>query len=151
MAALLQKGAAFEVMKGKCAKIKADISEECSLLDKINWQLEIENRKQGLLIDTQKLLKIKSVLDEEHQTDTAPFGVGVKKALEYMLALGKKDGFRVKNVDHVAGHIEMGEGKELLGILCHVDVVPEGDGWSSDPYGAEIRDGKIFARGAIDD
>ena len=120
-------------------------------MNKINWQLEIENRKQDLLADTQSLLKIKSVLDEENQTDTAPFGVGVKEALEYMLNLGEKDGFTVKNVDHVAGHIEMGEGEELLGILCHVDVVPEGDGWSSDPYGAEIRDGKIFARGAIDD
>ena len=51
----------------------------------------------------------------------------------------------MKNVDNVAGHIEMGEGEELIGILCHVDVVPEGDGWSSDPFGAEIRDGKIFA------
>ena len=40
---------------------------------------------------------------------------------------------------------------ESVGILCHVDVVPEGDGWSSDPFAAEIRDGKIFARGAIDD
>ena len=35
--------------------------------------------------------------------------------------------------------------------MCHVDVVPEGDGWSVDPYGGEIKDGKIFARGAIDD
>ena len=114
----------------------------------INWQSEIENRKQNLLVDTQNLLKIKSVLDEEQQTETAPFGAGVKEALDYMLELGANDGFTVKNVDHVAGHIEMGEGKELLGILCHVDVVPEGDGWSSDPYAAEIRDGKIYARGA---
>ena len=36
-------------------------------------------------------------------------------------------------------------------MLCHVDVVPEGDGWTSEPYGADIRDGKIFARGALDD
>lgn len=117
----------------------------------INWQSEIENHKQNLLVDTQNLLKIKSVLDEEHQTETAPFGVGVKEALDYMLELGANDGFTVKNVDHVAGHIEMGEGEELLGILCHVDVVPEGDGWSSDPFGAEIRNGKIYARGSVDD
>ena len=120
-------------------------------MNTINWQSEIEKRKQNLLVDTQNLLKIKSVLDEEQQTETAPFGVGVKEALDYMLELGANDGFTVKNVDHVAGHIEMGEGEELLGILCHVDVVPEGDGWSSDPFGAEIRDGKIYARGAVDD
>lgn len=45
----------------------------------------------------------------------------------------------------------MGSGEELIGILCHIDVVPEGDGWSSDPYGAEIHDGKMIARGSLDD
>ena len=120
-------------------------------MDKINWQNEIEIRKQDLLTDTQRLLQIKSVLDENAATEMAPLGIGVKAALDYMLELGAKDGFTVKEVDHVAGHIEMGQGEELLGILCHVDVVPEGDGWSSDPYGAEIREGKIYARGAIDD
>jgi succinyl-diaminopimelate desuccinylase len=68
-----------------------------------------------------------------------------------MLTLGEKDGFIPKNVGNLAGHLEFGEGEELLGILCHVDVVPEGDGWASDPFAAEIREGKIFARGAIDD
>ncbi|MEH7275563.1 dipeptidase PepV, partial [Neobacillus vireti] len=80
-----------------------------------------------------------------------PLGKGVKEALDFMLTLGEKDGFTPKNVGNVAGHLEFGEGDELLGILCHVDVVPEGDGWSSDPFAAEIRDGKIYARGAIDD
>ncbi|WP_407640147.1 dipeptidase PepV [Bacillus massiliglaciei] len=105
----------------------------------------------NLLLDTQNLLKIKSVLDETNSSKEAPFGKGVKEALDFMLGLGEKDGFTVKNVDHVAGHIEMGQGEEVVGILCHVDVVPEGDGWSSDPFGAEIRNDKIFARGAIDD
>jgi succinyl-diaminopimelate desuccinylase len=117
----------------------------------INWRSEIERRKIELLADAQNLLKIKSVLDEENPLPEAPFGQGVREALDYMLQLGEKDGFAVKNTDNVAGHIEMGQGEELVGILCHVDVVPEGDGWSSDPFGGEVRDGKLFARGAIDD
>jgi succinyl-diaminopimelate desuccinylase len=117
----------------------------------INWQQEIEDRKEDLLKDTQSLLRIKSVLDEENTNDDAPLGKGVKEALDFMLQLGEKDGFTVKNVDNIAGHLEMGKGDELLGILCHVDVVPEGGGWSSDPFAAEIRNGKVFARGAIDD
>ncbi len=32
----------------------------------------------------------------------------------------------------------------------HYDVVPEGTGWTTDPYGCEIRDGKIYARGSAD-
>jgi succinyl-diaminopimelate desuccinylase len=32
----------------------------------------------------------------------------------------------------------------------HYDVVPEGAGWTTDPYGCEIRDGNIYARGSSD-
>ncbi|WP_059171447.1 dipeptidase PepV [Bacillus sp. FJAT-27445] len=117
----------------------------------VNWLEEVEKRKDNLLEDTRKLLQIKSVLDEEADSLEAPLGQGIKEALDFMLNLGEKDGFTVKNTDNLAGHIEMGKGKELVGILCHVDVVPEGDGWTSDAYSAEIRDGKIYARGALDD
>jgi succinyl-diaminopimelate desuccinylase len=117
----------------------------------MDWMKEVLERKETLIKDTQSLLKIKSLLDEEHTTKDAPLGEGVKEALQFMLDLGEKDGFTAKNVGNLAGHLEFGQGEELVGILCHVDVVPEGDGWTSDPYGAEIRDGKIFARGAIDD
>ncbi|MFO1444197.1 dipeptidase PepV [Bacillus sp. Bva_UNVM-123] len=117
----------------------------------IDWQQEVERRKEALIEDTKKLLQIKSVLDEENVSADAPLGRGVKEALDFMLKLGDSDGFTAKNVGNLAGHLEFGQGKEIVGILCHVDVVPEGDGWTSDPFGAEIRDGKIFARGAIDD
>lgn len=117
----------------------------------IDWQKETMNRKDALIEDTQRLLQIKSVLDEENTEPDAPLGKGVKEALDFMLKLGEKDGFTPKNVGNLAGHLEFGQGEEIVGILCHVDVVPEGDGWASDPFGAEIRDGKIFARGAIDD
>lgn len=112
---------------------------------------EVEKRKPELLEDAQAFLRIKSVLDVETAGSDAPFGKGVNEALTYMLNKGKQDGFIVKNVDGYGGHIELGQGEEIVGILCHVDVVPEGDGWDSDPYGAEIRDGKMYARGAIDD
>ncbi|WP_064091089.1 dipeptidase PepV [Rossellomorea aquimaris] len=117
----------------------------------INWTSEVDKRKDDLLSDLQQFLQIKSVLDEENGTEEAPLGKGIKEALDYLLNLGEKDGFIPKNVDHLAGHLEVGEGSDLLGVLCHVDVVPEGDGWSVDPFGGQIKDGKIFARGAIDD
>ncbi|MEH7353694.1 dipeptidase PepV [Neobacillus drentensis] len=120
-------------------------------MTEINWMSEVEKRKESLIKDTQGLLHIKSLLDEENTTAEAPLGQGVKEALDFMLNLGEKDGFTPKNVGNLAGHLEFGEGKDLLGILCHVDVVPDGDGWTSDPFGAEIRDGKIYARGALDD
>lgn len=120
-------------------------------MEKINWMEEVLKRKEDLIKDLQGILKIKSVLDEENSAPNAPLGQGVKDALQYLLDLGEKDGFTAKNVGDLAGHLEMGGGKDLLGILCHVDVVPEGDGWSVDPYGGEVKDGKIYSRGASDD
>ena len=49
------------------------------------------------------------------------------------------------------GWCEFGEGDEMIAVLGHLDVVPEGEGWTFDPFGGEIRDGKIFGRGLMDD
>ena len=40
-----------------------------------------------------------------------------------------------------------GEGP-VVALNAHGDVVPPGDGWTADPYGAEIRDGWMYGRGA---
>lgn len=117
----------------------------------MNWQNEVLKRKEEVINDTQSFLRIKSVLDESTITKEAPFGEGINEALQYLLQKAEQDGFRTKNLDGYAAHIEMGEGDEIVGILCHIDVVPEGDGWTKPPFGAEIEDGKIYARGAIDD
>ncbi|HDX9579194.1 TPA: dipeptidase PepV [Bacillus pseudomycoides] len=117
----------------------------------INWMQEVEKRKDALIHDVQQFLQIKSVWEEETAKEGAPFGEGVAKALSFMLDKGETDGFLSKNLEGYAGHLEMGQGEEIVGILCHVDVVPEGDGWTTPAYSADIRDGKIFARGAIDD
>jgi len=120
-------------------------------MTQINWMEEVLKRKEDFLKQTIELLNIESVYDESTITKEAPMGKGINEALTYMLTLGEKDGFTPKNVDGLAGHLEMGSGEELVGILCHLDVVPAGDGWSHDPFDAIIKDGNIYARGAIDD
>ena len=40
-----------------------------------------------------------------------------------------------------------GTGGPTIALNAHGDVVPPGSGWSVDPYGAEIRDGRMFGRG----
>lgn len=118
----------------------------------MNWKGEVEKRKDEIIKEMQSFLQIKSVLDEETISDVAPFGEGINEAFLHLLQLGADSGFSIKNLDGYAGHIELtGSSEDVVGVLCHVDVVPEGDGWTSDPYGANIRDGKIFARGALDD
>ena len=120
-------------------------------MNNINWYEEVLKRKDEQLQLTKQLIQIKSVLDEQCDDANAPLGKEVKEALQFLLTQGEKDGFTTKNVDNLAGHLEFGEGEELVGILCHVDVVPEGDGWTYDPYGGEIVDGKMYGRGVLDD
>lgn len=110
---------------------------------------EIENLKEELITAVQECIKLDSVKDIENGPG-APFGSGIQHCLEWTLSLGESLGFTVKNFEGYAGHIEMGEG-ELLGILGHLDVVPEGDGWTVEPFGGQIIDGKIYGRGATDD
>jgi len=109
----------------------------------------LDKDKEALVQSLQEIIRIKSVKEEPN--GDMPFGEGIQKSLEYCLALGASMGFTTKNVDNYAGYIEFGTGKELLGILCHVDVVPEGEDWQYGPYSGERVDGKIYGRGTLDD
>jgi len=119
----------------------------------MNWLQAAKERQDELVQELQELVQINSILDEDTKTTEIPFGNGPLQALEWLLAKGQKEGLLTKNVDNYAGHIEMGAGEELLGILCHVDVVPIGDeaDWTYPPFSGTVADGKLYARGAIDD
>lgn len=117
----------------------------------MNWYEEAKKRQSELISDLQNLIQIPSVLDESLSTPEYPFGPEPFKALNWLLEQGKQEGMLVKDVHHIAGHIEMGEGKELLGILGHVDVVPAGKGWTYPPFEGRVVDNKLYGRGAIDD
>lgn len=109
---------------------------------------QIEGYRQDILTSTQEILRIPSV--KGSRAPGAPFGEGITQALHYALSLSEKLGFETKNFDGYIGHAEYGEGEEILGILVHLDVVPAGVGWTYPPFGGEIRGGRIYGRGAID-
>ena len=117
----------------------------------INFKQEVQNHKEDLLKDLFDLLSVRSILGTD-VTEETPFGSGPREALDLILSFGERDGYKTKLVENKAGHIEVGEGEELFGILGHVDVVPvvEAD-WISHPFKPEVRDGKIYARGSLDD
>ena len=111
------------------------------------------NNKDLIIQKTKELLRFESVLEKYDPESETPFGEEINNALHYMIDLAKEDGFITKNINNYAAHIEYGKGKEILGVLCHLDVVPTGDlsKWTSKPFDPVIRDGKLFARGASDD
>ncbi len=118
----------------------------------MNWLEIAKTYREEFVRLSKELLQIPTVLKAyDPNNSEEPFGPEIKKALDYMLNLGEKDGFIVKNVDNYAGHIEFGKGEEILGILGHLDVVPAGGKWTNPPFSATEIDGKIYARGAMDD
>lgn len=114
-----------------------------------NFKKHLPLIKEEVIKEICSLIKIKSVIDEKKEN--MPFGIGPYNALKYVEELAKKLGFKTTNYNNYVLEIEFGEGNDVLGILCHVDVVPEGDGWTFDPYGGEIHNGKIYGRGTLDD
>lgn len=117
----------------------------------MNWKEKALQLKEPFIKDTMKFLAIPSVLNEEKKEQGSPFGPEIKKAMDFLLNLAEGDGMKTRDLDGYAAHIEYGQGKESIGILCHVDVVPAGDGWTTHPFEPIVRNGKIYARGAIDD
>lgn len=80
-----------------------------------------------------------------------PYGKGCFKALNYIMDLADIMGLDAQNLGGHMCCVSYGRGSETLAILTHLDVVPAGDGWVTDPFKPVIKDGKIFGRGTIDD
>lgn len=109
----------------------------------------IQERQEEIIEGIRECIKIDSVRSEAKED--APYGEGAKRALEYALELGKKLGFRTKNVGNRAGWVEIGDGEEMVAVLGHLDVVPLGEGWKHPGFGAVIEDGILYGRGVLDD
>lgn len=109
----------------------------------------LEKSMPDLIRDLQGCIRIPSI----YQADDSgyPYGKPVHECLEYTLKMAEALGFTVHNMDNQVGWAEYGEGEEMVAVLGHLDVVPEGDGWTTDPYGGEVRDGRIYGRGTMDD
>jgi len=115
----------------------------------MTFNTRILDMQSAIVQATQEIIQHKSV--EGPAEGDMPFGRDVHKCFIHTLDLANSLGIKTKNVDNYAGHAEIGQGDDIVGILVHLDVVPEGDNWDFDPYGGEISDGKIYGRGTLDD
>ena len=113
------------------------------------------SKKAGKYLDyavelLKELIAHKSVAAEAQEG--MPYGRDCADCLAFAEDFLKKEGYIVRRFDKHAITADFGGGNAELGILCHLDVVPtDGQKWSSDPFKPEIREGRIYGRGAIDD
>ena len=116
---------------------------------------EIEGRRDDLIALTQDLLRIPTL---------NPPGENYREICEY---LGKRLGGKGFEIELIRAHgtpgdcekyprwnvIARREGRqsgECVHFNSHIDVVDVGHGWTTDPFGGELIDGKIYGRGACD-
>lgn len=83
---------------------------------------------------------------------TLPYGSAPFSALQFFLEDAAKSGMRTGIIENQVGWCEFGpEGSDLIGIVCHLDVVPAGDGWTTSPFELTLKDGIFYGRGIVDD
>ncbi|NVP57431.1 M20 family metallopeptidase [Mycoplana rhizolycopersici] len=114
----------------------------------------IEKDRDWVVDLTQRLVRIPSVNPKFNLDPAVNREADVQKLIETEL---KTIGFSTESWDalpgrpNVVGDLAGNEEKSL--ILCgHIDVVPIGDParWTVDPFGGEIKNGRLYGRGAID-
>ena len=107
----------------------------------------MKNYKQ-FISDLKTLVRFNSV--QTPKTTNAPFGEQTAQALTFFLDRAKQMGFETINYDNYVGEVIFGEGEEI-GVIGHLDIVPAGENWSTDPFCLTEKDGFIYGRGVSDD
>jgi predicted dipeptidase len=116
---------------------------------------KIADQYKDWLNDTTGLLAIASFRQDGLANNEAPYGPGPKQALDYMMALAKRDGFaNIGTLGNRVGYINLGpaEDQAPIGVIVHVDVVPVNDieSWHTAPFEPTVSGSHLIARGADD-
>ena len=115
----------------------------------MNFYKTIEANTDQMVSDISTLIKYKSIQGEAE--DGMPYGKEMDDALNCVLDLAEKMGFRTKKLDGYCGYAEYGESDTYIGIFSHVDVNDEDDNeWKYDPYGGIVDQGRIYGSSAVD-
>ena len=71
-------------------------------------------------------------------------------AVDYPIAEGRPEHTSSHPRMNVVGLRQGRSMRPLVHLNGHFDVVPVGDGWTVDPFGGIVRDGRIYGRGSCD-
>lgn len=115
----------------------------------MDYKKSIEENKDTLIELLGKLVSYKTI--ENKKEAGTVFGLQNKLCLEEYLKVANEFGFIVKNLDDYCGYVQYGSGDKTVGVVGHLDVVPTGDNWETDPFTLTFKDGYLYGRGTSDD
>ena len=110
-----------------------------------------EKHREEFLKDLAEMIGIDS--QRTQAKEGMPYGEGPAKVLEKTLEIAERYGLYTENWENYVGIIQLDDSKDRkLEILAHLDVVPEGKGWTvTEPFVMKEVDGKVYGRGTADD
>ena len=109
----------------------------------------VDEHLEDIKRDIKRLVAIKSV--KGTPASGAPYGKGVREAQLEAMQFCKELGFETFDCDGRIAYAHIGPEDKFIGIIAHLDVVPEGTGWFEDPFNCHEREGFLVGRGVIDD
>lgn len=117
--------------------------------------LEVERATDEIVAFTSDMIRIPTVNPPgEHYEDCARLIGGTLERLgfgiEYFAAEGRPEHTARYPRLNVVGTREGLSRRPTVHLNGHFDVVPAGEGWTLDPFGGVVRDGKIYGRGSCD-
>lgn len=118
------------------------------------YKAKIKEYEADYLKDLAALVACESVRDIKNAQPGAPFGPGIRDAFDEFLSIADRLGFAVRDVDGYACEVSMGESRDYIGIVGHLDVVEAGDRnlWKTEPFAlTRTADGMLYGRGVNDD
>ena len=110
---------------------------------------EINDLTDQMLEDLACLVAYDSELGEARPG--MPFGEGPANALQEALKIADRMGFETRNLDNYCGYAQIGSGDEIVGLVAHLDIVPAGEGWNTDPFTLTRIGNTVYGRGVSDD
>jgi succinyl-diaminopimelate desuccinylase len=116
---------------------------------------EVERGRDEIVDFAAELIRIPTVNPpgEEYLAGAESIGRRLTEwgmAVDYVEAVGCSGHTAEHPRINVIGRLNGAGDRPLVHLNGHFDVVPPGAGWTVDPFGGEIRDGRLYGRGASD-
>ncbi len=112
----------------------------------------VERIWEDAVADIETLVAIRSVEDMDHAEPGKPYGPAPFEALQAAVDIAARMGMDAHNCDGHIGYADVaGASPKQIAMIGHTDVVPEGTGWTFEPYQVTRKDGYLIGRGVLDD